>query len=392
MENDMIKLNELLGEIKVLFDKAKAEELENTKPGTMSLLDMFGHHYENSHSQVLAYLLNPKTAHQHKLEYLKLFINSCNLGIKDEEIKEAQVHREHSTDKGRRIDIFIRINHETCIIIENKIYAEDQPNQLSDYYKDADGKYKNIYVLYLTLDGHEASESSLGVDTKEKFKTMQEEGKLVNISYKYHIIHWLRRLTFNSEEHRLRSAIEQYLYAIEKLTGQTEEGVSMNNDIMKLLENKEFTYNELYQLQEAAIEQQKKIIYDIYESLEEFCNKNESFPLEMLTSSGDFKTRVEKIDKTHSCCTLLLANKYPITVEMHAYGNKELALNYGVSTTVWQEYINNISEDDKFINLLRKKLGLERNNWWLGNSPVNKDELLKKMDHILKIYKETKNQ
>ena len=392
----MIKTNELFQKIKVIF--AKAKELEKTKPGTMCLLDMFGHHYENSHSDVLAYLLNPNAAHNHKLEYLNLFITSCNLDIK-EKITEVQVHREYSTDESRRIDIFIKINKDTCIIIENKIYAEDQPNQLSDYYKDADGKYKNIYVLYLTLDGHEASDESLG-DTKEKFKTMQEEGGFFNISYKYHIIRWLRCLTFNNTEHHLRSAVEQYLYAIEKLTGQTEEGVSMNNDIMKLLAENEFAYDELYQLQEAVIGQKKKIIYDFYELLEKFCSDNKSFvPLEMRAnkyiSDLDFENKMEKIGKTKGYIwisrTLLLANKYPISVTMNVeYHN--LHPVFGIGKEEANDF--NISVKDNFITALLKeeKLNLAQDGLWLcHNHFKNKDELLDNMNHILKIYKETKN-
>ena len=229
------KVNELIEEEK------KSTKL---KPGKMSLLSMFRHAHENSHSDVLRYLLDPKEDHKHKDEYLKLFLEEIGFPKLSYNENLFEIRREYSTKQGRRIDIFIKINHNTCIIIENKVWAKDQYQQLLDYCQDMIGKeFTNIHILYLTLSGYKASEWSLGkkdVLNEEKKKAydemekLEKEGKFLNISYGYHILRWLKQLSFKSDEHTLRSAIEQYIYNIKILTNQTEEDTNMKHEIFKI--------------------------------------------------------------------------------------------------------------------------------------------------------------
>ena len=185
----------------------------NLTPG-LDLLWSFGSNYENAHSAVISYLLDSKK------EYLEYFLSA--IGIKGIDLKNVKITTEHHTNEGRRIDIFIEIGKETCIIIENKIWAPDQDRQLYDYYhyaKANDGEnFKNIYTLYLTLDGKEPSIDSLnglGSDVVQK------------ISYKKDILNWLKNiyttLDYNNEEHKiLKSALEQYMVSIKTLTDQNE--------------------------------------------------------------------------------------------------------------------------------------------------------------------------
>ena len=53
------------------------------------------------------------------------------------------------------------------IIIENKINAGDQENQLLDYYNDRYNGEKEIFLVYLTRWKYEASEYSISKETKE---------------------------------------------------------------------------------------------------------------------------------------------------------------------------------------------------------------------------------
>ena len=93
------------------------------------------------------------------------------------------------------------------------------------------------------MPGYSASEHSLGKedelnkgekDTQDEMVKLEEEGKFLNISYGYHILSWLKQLSFKSNEHTLRSAIEQYIYNIEILTNQTEEDTNMKHEIFKI--------------------------------------------------------------------------------------------------------------------------------------------------------------
>lgn len=79
---------------------------------------------------------------------------------------------------NRRIDIFISLRDKRYIIIENKIYAKDQKNQLKDYInslknkiKNIDNFYENILTVYLHKDENvEPSEYSLGEKNGFKIK------------------------------------------------------------------------------------------------------------------------------------------------------------------------------------------------------------------------------
>lgn len=203
MKKNKIELDEFLKELKMLVKSTK--ELKKKKSKTKHLFDMFHPSHEISHSVVLAYLLNPAEQDEQETKYLELFIKSCGLPIKKEELTQVEVYAEYPVKLGKQINIFIKINTDTCIIIENKIDERDQNDQLIDCHKFAKNIYKNVYVLYLTLDGNEHS------DKKREFKEIQKVGKYFNISYREHILNWLDSLTFTSAEQDLRSSVDQYL-------------------------------------------------------------------------------------------------------------------------------------------------------------------------------------
>jgi len=73
-------------------------------------------------------------------------------------IEKANIFTEYSTNEGR-MDILIKDNNNHAIIIENKIYADDQWEQLKRYKTFAQKEYgeRNYQILYLTLWGNEAS-------------------------------------------------------------------------------------------------------------------------------------------------------------------------------------------------------------------------------------------
>ena len=201
--------------------KDEKDRQNNLTPG-LDLLWSFGSNDENAHSAVISYLLDSKK------EYLEYFLST--VGIKDIDLTQnIKITTEHLTDKGRRIDIFIEIGKDTCIIIENKIWAKDQPNQLHDYYHYAkdEGKFTNIHTLYLTLDGKDPSADSLSKNPDDNPSNDLDPSLVQKISYKKDILNWLKNiyatLDYNNEEHKLlKSALEQYMVSIKTLTNQNE--------------------------------------------------------------------------------------------------------------------------------------------------------------------------
>lgn len=167
------------------------------------------HLNENAHSKIISSLVNPKEKHNQKDTFLKLFLEEIpnidsNTFIEDDVIVTYQ-----KKANKRFIDLAIEFTKSNSIvIIENKFLAEDQPNQLFDYYKFGKENYKNVYLLYLTINGHQPSENSIKKGD-EKLITNQ----YTCISYEKNIINWLEKCIENSESN-IKENIQIYIKAI----------------------------------------------------------------------------------------------------------------------------------------------------------------------------------
>ena len=200
---------------------------------TGSRFNMFGimgvNHYENTHSAILAELLNPKGSHGLKSKFLQMFVNQLitNETLKDFCCENAFVKTE-ALGNGR-IDILIEDNQSHSIIIENKIYAVDQWEQLKRYNEFAIQKYKegNYEIFYLTLNGTEASKNS------------GEDVKYSQISYSEDIIKWLEQCVSISARFPLvRETINQYINHLKQLTNQ-DMNVTNQEELVEILSKPE---------------------------------------------------------------------------------------------------------------------------------------------------------
>jgi len=189
---------------------------------------------ELKHSSFVAELLNPKGSHGQGTVFLKLFVDT--LGITPFHCDDAGVEIEKSIGKvteeeGGRLDIYINDNRGNAVVIENKIYADDQPNQLIRYYQFIQNhKFNPQHVYYLTLDGKNATPKSthcesLKLKSGEHYKT---------ISYQSHIINWLELCRKEAAQlPLLREGISHYINLIKYLTGQSTNK-AMSNEIRDL--------------------------------------------------------------------------------------------------------------------------------------------------------------
>ena len=122
---------------------------------------------------------------------------------------------------GGRIDLLIENKNEQQIIIENKIYASDQPNQLLRY----NNRYSKAELFYLTLKGGKPSDASLG----------GESFQVETISYDKDIIPWLELCMKESASLPvIRETLHQYINLIKNLTGQTIMN-EMSSEIQELI-------------------------------------------------------------------------------------------------------------------------------------------------------------
>ncbi len=239
------KIQNILVEAKKIFDI----ESQKAKHGKLNILSMFKDRNENAHSKVLAYLLDPKEKHEHNYEFLKQFLTVI-YGLDefcDFDLSTTKVFIEYPTydEKGiynGRIDIYLE--HESfVIIIENKLDTQDHDKQLKTYHNFVKSRKENIkrkiYVFYLTLYGNEPTE----IDSRNVTDKC--------ISYRKHILEWLKSLNIKDNQTTLYSAIEQYTLCVEKITEQTKEDIEMVHNLVKMLKKDEYKlkpeeFNALY--------------------------------------------------------------------------------------------------------------------------------------------------
>ena len=176
-----------------------------------------GHKEVKTHSALLSNLLDPHGAHGQGNVFLKTFFTHLKKNLKSQVLAqlndkvlaggEWEVEKEKVTFYGNLDIVLVEKTTRFLMVIENKIYAGDQANQLKRYSQwIKNSPYKNNAVLvYLTLWGGWSSE-------KEPSKT-----DYFCLSYKEDIKNWISfALTF-IEAPRLRDILRQYLNLIDTL-------------------------------------------------------------------------------------------------------------------------------------------------------------------------------
>jgi hypothetical protein len=245
-------INQLLNEIKTISESYKrVAEATGENFNIFSVLQMESDEVK-THSRFLAELLNPKGSHGQKDVFLKKFVerfgikkfDTSNTKVDVEffigqvtECNDAEMNISDRSSKctGGRIDILIR-SGENVIMIENKIYAPEQPNQLLRYIN----KFPKGKLLYLTLNGDKSDRDCTENNSNNSDYRCIKPEEYVRISYQSDIINWLEECRKESvTTPNLREAITHYINLIKKLTGQNIN-TKMNEDIVeKITGNKE---------------------------------------------------------------------------------------------------------------------------------------------------------
>ncbi|MBN2004417.1 MAG: PD-(D/E)XK nuclease family protein [Anaerolineae bacterium] len=176
----------------------------------------------NLHSRFLFELLNPQGTHGMGTAFLERFL--AQAGLDGFDVTTATVKREY-----QNMDIFIANRSRQAIILENKVYAPDQPGQLARYYKAIRKEgYKDVVVVYLSLYGDPPDEKSAG--------NLDEEVSV--FSYASDVRNWVEACIGAAEAYPvIRETLIQYQWLIDRLTGQ--EGGSLLIDVKNLLKDEE---------------------------------------------------------------------------------------------------------------------------------------------------------
>lgn len=263
----MDKYNNLLSQISRIVEQEKS--LQETAMFHGEYFNMFeilgvSRNEVRLHSAFIADLLNPKSKHGLGDACLKCFLDENNIDI-EIATETVNVSVEYyigpvskDGNRGGRIDILIEDLHNHVIVIENKIDAEDQPSQLLRYHNFIQDNQKNGILIYLTKDGHEASEiSTKGYDIEYKC-----------LSYRTNILRWLEKcLSFSGSFPLVQNTIKQYIVNLKDILDIMDESMSAKIvQIATLPENIEATlgiyanfYEIAYNIRKSFIDQLKEV-------------------------------------------------------------------------------------------------------------------------------------
>lgn len=233
----MNHIDQLLNEVK-WFNKHKA--LKSSANGEdFNMFRICGvDHYENTHSAILAEILNPKGTHNFGAKFLDAFIKTLKRSdlIKDYfdfSMQNVRVVTENASAFGR-LDILIRNSQNQALLLENKIYAGDQEEQLRRYYEFGKREFGNNFkLIYLTLQGHEST------------NTDKNQVEYIQVSYSEIILTWLERcIEISVRSPIVRETLIQYANHIKSLTNNSTANTMSQELIDKLstLENLEAAY------------------------------------------------------------------------------------------------------------------------------------------------------
>ena len=173
---------------------------------------------ENKISDIIKLLIEPNGKHGQGNIFLKLFIDSIPKNILElhgwnnldfDEIK-VSVHREYSTNFGRRIDLLIQIetdNGRHAIAIENKPWAIEQKDQLNDYSKYLNSQYNDFYLL-IYLPGTNLLPTSL---TEKDCDNLYKTGKFLPTTYTKLLIDWLIKCHKECEAEKVRYFVKDFI-------------------------------------------------------------------------------------------------------------------------------------------------------------------------------------
>lgn len=258
----------ILYDLKLIY--SKHEILKQVK-SSFNIFSLLVNIYDevNLHSKMIYGIL---TEEKYGNTFLLSLINIIGIPIppdtSSQDITFLNIEREKNTKLGR-IDIFIsfQINNDNYnIVIENKIWAKDQPKQMVRYIEFLKNYHKSKnYVFYLTLDGHEPSEESC-VDLE----------KIHLISYQSHILMWINScIKISSREASIREVLIQYEDIIEKIIGKDSDYIMEIKDfILQDSENFNFISSLEPAINEAKVDLQLKFWKKLEKNLDRHLKDN----------------------------------------------------------------------------------------------------------------------
>ena len=225
----------------------------------------------NLHSNFIASLLDPNGDHYKNDLFLKLFLETCGIDDLSIDTSRATVFKEF-----KHIDIYIS-DSKKHIILENKVYAKDQPTQIARYIdtiQKEGAKDEDICVLYLHPDGKLPDNQSFG-DYHTRLLGENPSIKFKVISYGKEILEWIDKCKNEvSNITDLNVFLSQYKDVIEMIYDRYKRIDEM--ETAKFVEIFKENYTAVSEIANNYQEMRKKIIDEFFENVKENLEKDEA--------------------------------------------------------------------------------------------------------------------
>ena len=373
-------MNEFFYDLKLIYNKYKLlDEMKSDFNIFSQLLNPYDE--VNLHSKLIYSILNDcKFKKEFMLSFLKTtgVISADNVSLDD--FKIIDIEREKAFSNGR-LDLLFSCNvkdKKYVIIIENKIFAGDQYEQMDRYVKFADRNQADIRkVFYLTLLGNAPSEDSAS-----------NLDKVNLISYNNEILTWIENcIKISAREPALREVLIQYADLLEKITGKdVDYTMEVTNFLLESSEN----FNIANSIQPAIIDAKTYLQMLFWTKLEESLDEMfKNFP-GLNYRKTDRDEDLGAVNPWYS--ETIIKNFYYRAKKSSYYGViyslgefkdiGELFLKFEYDRNWYLYYglrlqIKNINTESKSYELLKnnlRKSDFKFSDWWLGWKSIKADE------------------
>lgn len=340
----------------------------NSTKETFNIFSILRNEYDevNLHSKFLSELLKDKN---HGRKFIELLLPI--IGVENINYKRVNIFSEYSVKDNGRIDIILKFfleDSKKVVVIENKIYADDQYQQLKRYYDSMlmEGyKSEEIELVYLTLAGAEPSEDSI----KGLPAAVRENMRI--ISYKDDIITWIEDCIKEvAQVPIIRETLVQYESLLKKITGKGERIMTEEMKNM-ILSNKDYL-DMVYKLTDVLVKIKQELQLKFWEKLEEKLNNSLNLQLEKRLEYPNHHYSENLIEKfyTNSRNNRFYGLMYFIK-DLENRGKLYLRIEVSDNLYFGFRIINNegnstTNKKDDYLEKELLDLKFSRTDWWLG--------------------------
>ena len=375
--NKRFIMEKFLYNLKLIYNKYKV--MDSLK-SDFNVFDLIINPYDevHLHSRMIYSIL---TERKFQKQFLMSFLNSIDVSLPEDfsfsDFKNISVEKEKAFSNGR-VDLFISFKIKNIyynVLIENKLLACDQPEQINRYLSYMNSfPNANNYVCYLTLDGSAPSEDS----TKRS-----DEIKL--ISYDSEIMNWIEEcIKIASREPGVREVLIQYSSLLERLTGKDVDFImELKEYLLKDPENFISANSMIPALNDAKAELQLRFWTKLEESLDLMFEKFSNINYKKMNINKELgnlhqfytKSKVNSLYKSRSsgCYGInysLDATKYIGDVLFRVEYNKSDGVFYGLKKLEEKKLDENPDDYKIFSEKFRPK-EFNTSGWWFVWKYIN---------------------